>query len=227
MHSGLRHRWAAALHRPSLWSPTVWVEPCNVTKSCCFSLRQPCMKMITPICTAAPEVACIYIYIYIFFCLQCWKACKPLHTALRCGGIFAIQVMRNVWIGLQKHLHLELLLLLNVQVGQDACSPLFNIGFSTRACQHADKAWQGCEINVFVSLVAEVGLFHQKPVGVTWPVSKIPGSSLLLSVSFVLRSWDCRTGLYLGSFHQPESSGVQFLNLQADNLDKQMARLCV
>lgn len=32
-----------------------------------------------------------------FFLLQCQKECKPLNIVLRCGGIIAIQVIRNFW----------------------------------------------------------------------------------------------------------------------------------
>lgn len=106
MHSRLRYRWASALHRPSLWSPTVWVERCNVTQSCWFGMRQPCMKLITPICTEFQKNSLQIFYFFLkTFSLPCWKACNPLHTAVRCGGIFALQVISNVWIGLQRHLH--------------------------------------------------------------------------------------------------------------------------
>lgn len=228
MHSQPRYRWAPALHRPSLWWPTVWVERYSVTKSCWVGLRQPCAKLISPICSEAPKVACIFYLLNVFSNV----GMLPYHSILLsgvCGGIFAIQVIKILWTGLQKHLHPGAAFALNIQVRQDTCSPLFNIVFSTRARSHAHNAWQGCEIDVFVSLVAEVRLFRRKPVRLTWPVTiqsahkptvqrwlvtdclcavsivvfmvlslalvtcfffllKMPGSSLFLSISFVLGS---------------------------------------
>lgn len=68
---------------------SVWVERYNVTKSCWFGLRQPCMKLISQ--WAQSSRSSLHILL-LFFSIPEYK---PLKTLLRYGGIFAVQVISN------------------------------------------------------------------------------------------------------------------------------------